>query len=406
MKNSLEQSIIKNLPQVDPNTKYWLVRGEGGAFYDDFLINDYIAIGWNEISVKEVNQNVGNSDLIRSKLISVKGLLSNTRNKRKMGSAAKQMIKFQSDIRPGHIILVPSYNSEIFSVGIVRGEAYTEKDEDKLITCPYTKRRHMEWIGKFNRYQADPLLQKVVYAAHTVSEITQYKSYINRATFDTYVEGENMHMTFHVKHSEGIDLEVLSDLLRSYNDLNKILYPDDKVKIRINVQSPGPIELIGAVMTVGSIAGFIWNNSPVASKIALEVKKTLKHGGKFSKQKGGFSIEIPNRQEIENRQSNEERRLKMEEEQHALAMRKGEEEIKTQKLENVKNGLEIIETAKKVLPPEATEPIINFVDSLAKLEGEYPKEFTRAVEQSVVEYSEEDSSNLKGEGQNDLTEKL
>ncbi|EOS7999122.1 hypothetical protein DW624_RS00835 [Enterococcus hirae] len=385
MKNSLEQNIIKNLPQVDPYTKYWLVRGEGGAFYDDFLINDYIAIGWNEISVNEVNQNVGNSDLIRSKLISVKGLLNNTRNKRKMGSAAKQMIKFQNDIRPGHVVLVPSYNSEVFSVGIVRGEAYTEKDADKLIVCPYTKRRHIDWIGKFNRYQADPLLQKVVYAAHTVSEITQYKSYINRATFDTYVEGENMHMTFHVKHGEGIDLEVLSELLKSYNNLNKLLSPEDKVKVRLNVQSPGPIEIIGTAITVGSIAGLIWNNSPIASKIGVELKKTLKHGGKISMQKDGLSIELPNRQEIENNQSNEERRLKMEEEKHNLDMKQKKEEIRAKQIENVKNGLEVIEKATNVLPQEVTDSIIDFVDSFAKLEGEYPKEFTKAVEQSLVE---------------------
>lgn len=108
MENIIQESIIRNLPQFDPNTKYWLVRGEGGIFYDDFLINNYIAIGWNEISAEEVDQNVWNSDTIRAKLISENGLAFNSKNKRKMGSAAKQMIKFQNDIRPGHIILVPS----------------------------------------------------------------------------------------------------------------------------------------------------------------------------------------------------------------------------------------------------------------------------------------------------------
>lgn len=102
-----------------------------------------------------------------------------------MGSAAKQMIKFKNEIRPGHIILVPSQNSERFSVGEVVGEVYSEEKEQKLLACPYVKRRKIKWIGKFNRFKADPLLQKVVYAAHTVSDITQYKSYINRATFDT-----------------------------------------------------------------------------------------------------------------------------------------------------------------------------------------------------------------------------
>ncbi|WP_438845406.1 hypothetical protein [Enterococcus sp. AZ091] len=81
------------------------------------------------ISAEEVDQNVWNSDTIRAKLISENGLVFNSRNKRKMGSAAKQMIKFQNDIRPGHIILVPSQNSERFSVGEVVGEVYSEEKE-------------------------------------------------------------------------------------------------------------------------------------------------------------------------------------------------------------------------------------------------------------------------------------
>ena len=62
-------------------------------------------------------------------MISENGLVFNSRNKRKMGSAAKQMIKFKNEIRPGHIILVPSQNSERFSVGEVVGEVYSEEKE-------------------------------------------------------------------------------------------------------------------------------------------------------------------------------------------------------------------------------------------------------------------------------------
>ncbi|EMF0421933.1 hypothetical protein IL099_002886 [Enterococcus hirae] len=205
-----------------------------------------------------------------------------------------------------------------------------------------------------------------------------------------------MHMTFHVKQDEGIDLEVLSDLLKSYNNLNKLLSPDEKVKVRLNVQSPGPIEIIGTAMVVSSIAGLIWNNSPVASKIGIGLKQTLKYGGKFSKQKDGFSIELPNRQEIENNQSNEERRLKMEEEKHNLDMKQKKEEIRAKQIENVKNGLDVIEKATNVLPQEVTDSIIDFIDSFAKLEGEYPKEYTNAIEQSLIECDEKKEQENSG----------
>ncbi|MCO5476561.1 hypothetical protein IGJ28_002318 [Enterococcus sp. AZ091] len=59
MENIIQESTIRNLPQFDPNTKYWLVRGEGGIFYDDFLINNYIAIGWNEFLQRKLIRTFG-----------------------------------------------------------------------------------------------------------------------------------------------------------------------------------------------------------------------------------------------------------------------------------------------------------------------------------------------------------
>ena len=194
-----------------------------------------------------------------------------------------------------------------------------------------------------------------------------------------------MHMTFHVKHAEGIDLEILSNLLKSYNDLNKLLYPEDKVKVRQNIQSPGPIEIVGMAMTVGSIAGLIWNNAPVSSKIASGVKETLKYGGKFSKQKDGFSIEIPNRKESENAQKNEERRLAMEEENHEIKKELLKEELRAKKIENAKSSLDLIEKVNSKLSKEAVNSILEFVDNFEKLGGEYPEEFTKALEKTDLE---------------------
>lgn len=393
MKTYFNPSIIENLPQMDPKTRYWLVRGEGGNFYNDFIINNYIAIGWNEITVEEVEKNSYNSDLIRTKLILDNKLRDDTKNRRSMGSAAKQMIKFQSSIRPEHIVMVPSVNSTRFVIGVVKGETYTEKESSKLMVCPYEKRRRVEWIGSFSREQADPLLQKIIYAAHTVSEITQYKSYINRAAFDTYVEGEKMHMTFHVKHEEGIDLDTLTNLLDSYNEINKALYPDQKVKVRLNLQSPGPLEIIGLTAVVGSIAAIIWYRSPIASKIKVGMKEVLKHGGKLSAGKDGVSVELPNRQESENTQKNEERRLTMEEEAHASEMELKNEQIKSQKIENAHKQLELLKEIKEIIPEEAEKPIKKFVENFDYLDGEYPEEFSKALGITTDSQNEKDIAN-------------
>ena len=40
---------LLNIPMIDKNRKYWLVRTESGKFFEDFLFNNYIALGWDKI---------------------------------------------------------------------------------------------------------------------------------------------------------------------------------------------------------------------------------------------------------------------------------------------------------------------------------------------------------------------
>jgi restriction system protein len=358
-----------------------MVRAESGIYYEDFLLNNYIAIGWNEISIKDIEETSYNSDLLRSKLIILNNLANTTKNKRRMGSAAKQLIRFKESIKEGSIVLVPSENSIQFAVGIVTGPVYFEKNEDSLSDthCPYTKRRPLEWVGTFNRNQADSALQKIIYAAHAISDITPYKGYINRALFDTYVEGNQMHMTFNIKHQDSIELEPLADLLQSYKDMQKLLFPNEKLTIRLNLQSPGPIEIIGAVTTIGSIAGLVWYNSDIASAIKTEGAKVLKNGGKFSFGKNGLSVELPNREEKENEQKNRERELKMAEDVHEMDM--------------IERKIDIMSKAASMAE--------KFGYNLETLDGFLPTEFTKALEAQ-----QKDKNNTLNSSKNDHPIKL
>ena len=38
------------IPIIPDERKYWLVRTKSGIYFNDFYLNNYIAIGWDEIS--------------------------------------------------------------------------------------------------------------------------------------------------------------------------------------------------------------------------------------------------------------------------------------------------------------------------------------------------------------------
>lgn len=39
-----------NIPIFNGETKFWLVRSNGGAFFDEFISQNYIALAWNDIN--------------------------------------------------------------------------------------------------------------------------------------------------------------------------------------------------------------------------------------------------------------------------------------------------------------------------------------------------------------------
>lgn len=399
MKNYPIEQVLKNIPKTNPDNTYWLVRAESGTYFEDFYINNYIAIGWNEISMKEVHDFSYNSDLIRSKLMSIHHLTDNRSNKQSMGSAAKQMIRFQEELRPGHVVLVPSESSDSFAVGEIVGEVYTETDEDLLGIphTPYSKRRKIRWIGRFPRSRFDPAFHKVIYAAHAISNVSDYRGFINRAVFDTYIEDNDMHMTFNLKRTEGVELSELVNLLSSYEKIKDAYYPDEKIDIKINLQSPGPIEFIGPAMIVASITGFIFYNFGVPSVVStplVRIGKRLRYGGKLSVGPGGVSTELPN---IKQTQLDEDR-LEMEKEAHKEKMQDSRVNrtilVTQHQLEVIEKKVDLLDKLETDDNKEEIKAAKNgFISQLISLDGGIPEEYKNAVDK--VESL--DNKNQKGE---------
>lgn len=53
---SLEVSNINEYVQtVRQDNNYWMVRTMGGAYYEEFVQDKFITIGYNEILLREIN---------------------------------------------------------------------------------------------------------------------------------------------------------------------------------------------------------------------------------------------------------------------------------------------------------------------------------------------------------------
>ena len=39
-----------NIPKIDEDTNFWMIRTKRGFFFDEFVTQGFIAIGWNSIT--------------------------------------------------------------------------------------------------------------------------------------------------------------------------------------------------------------------------------------------------------------------------------------------------------------------------------------------------------------------
>lgn len=251
----LTTRITDRLPHVSSENDYWMVRADGGEYYNDFLYHNYIGINWNEISLEDIEKCKANTEeikqLLRDKL-DPKNYPNDELSNKQIGTWAGQLSRFYNKMKINDYVLVPSEGSQSFLVGRIKGEAYEETQEqlDDLRAASqykisnYFKRYPIKWIGKFNRQEADSALYKIIYSHTTLTNINEYRKYINRALFPAYISDDKLHLTFTVNRSEDIKSKSLGEFVYKFSEINQLIHEDNSPDTRINVQSPGIIEMI------------------------------------------------------------------------------------------------------------------------------------------------------------------
>lgn len=255
--NILFEKVQYQLPSVDSAKDYWFVRAQKGLFYKSFLTGGYIAIGWNYITLE---------DLERLDEDSIKGKIKEfDKSIEKPGSAYSQMMKFAYGLNVGDVVIVPSESPNDFLIGEVTSRPYTESDaniEAASNVCPFNKRIKVHWLGIIPNRDIDPQLYKLVYSGHTITDANPYKKFINRGLYDTYIDHDHMSLTFKVQEENNIDAFGYSAFLHTVLQMADIVkkasgMEDEKVVLRTNVQSTGPIELLGNPTVLIPVLTFI-----------------------------------------------------------------------------------------------------------------------------------------------------
>lgn len=247
---------FSSIPTINSNTNFWMVRAKRGFFFDEFLRNEYIAIGWNLITKSMLSMS-----LTRTQADALKKRIKDEYGESKPGTALNKCDRFCYEVKAGDIAVIVDNRRIAFAT---IGEYYEESNPNLTVElekqihnqiekanpnidkfeCPYIKRRKISVIRVLNAEDAvSPYLQSAMARNwHSLSDLSEYADVILSGCFDSFVYKDKLTMTFRVTQRN--DINVL-DLANFVLDSAKILSSNhpEKVTVKTTLHSPGDVIL-------------------------------------------------------------------------------------------------------------------------------------------------------------------
>ena len=246
-------NLFFDLKALNQDTKYWMVRTMSGSYYGDFLRNGYIAVGYNDISLDVINSLPANENLAKEQLKEkIKKIRVELRN---IAYPTSQLLRFTRDIKCGDIVIIPSSGATHVAIGTVESDVYedTNPNIDSEHKCRFFKRRRINWKLSCRRGKLPPSLQLMFNSRHILSDVTNYAPYVDSVINDFYVKDDTVHMVLNIRTKDDVSFDdffnlkaldfLVDDFCRKYPQYAEGVNPDDRIIMKVQMESPGSLRL-------------------------------------------------------------------------------------------------------------------------------------------------------------------
>ncbi len=240
--------------QFNSRAKYWLVRAEGGKYYDDFKYNHFISIHHNRVTLADLQTT--NLLLTTEKTIEhykqqiIRVYEDEELSKHQITFTAKRLYSFVEDMSIGDYVVVPSFKSNYFLIGQITSDVYEKDLPDEQVTPNHDyeqsddiKRRNVKWINEVPRRKVNSkFLYSTLTVHHTIFNITDLSRYIDGLISPLYFKDGKLHLWLRVNTKDPITSSMWKSL---YSIIDEYKNPeiDEEIIATSNVESPGEITL-------------------------------------------------------------------------------------------------------------------------------------------------------------------
>ncbi|QYK62568.1 hypothetical protein [Paenibacillus sp. S25] len=264
--------------EIPEDRQYWFLRTEGGLFYKDFFHNNFIAIGYNEIESPFELLSLARKEAYESIRYFYPDI-------NKPGKILNQIERFYNQMNINDVVMIPGTASNTIAFGIITSNVYLKDQSEDNDECYFQKRRTVKWVKEISRSQMDPRLYPMIRPHNTISNANQYGTFIDKTIHDFYFKGDKAHFIIDVKTDQNISLQEFRDLIDGIYqtidivnelDITEEKYTHEDIKLKINVQSAGTVELLTnhwlLMLIAGGVIGVIFgvDFSIIGQKIKTE----------------------------------------------------------------------------------------------------------------------------------------
>ena len=236
------------------SAKYWLVRAEGGKYYDDFKLYGFISIPHNHVPLDILQETF--SHYTEEEIISFYKQILAADEKgqdlsiRQITYNAIQIYSFAKEMSVGDYVVVPSSKSNHLLIGQITSDIYEKDIPDGQVTLNHgyeqsrvMKGRDVEWINEVPRSKVNPkFLYNALRVNHSIFNITDLSKYIDGLISPLYFKNGKLHLWLRVNTKEPINSSMWKSLY-SIIDEHKNPEINEEIIATSNVESPGLITL-------------------------------------------------------------------------------------------------------------------------------------------------------------------
>ena len=231
----------------------------GGDYFDEFINQKYVAIGYNEVSLEALRDiHMDDNALIRLLKENIKDLYPEAL---RPGHISSQLLRFCNGIAVGDILVLPGFNSHRLAICRVTGEPYEVQSITGL--CPFSKRIPIDVLRITNRTRLPAKAQLMFNSRHPISDITEYASYIDSGLLDFYNKGDETHLLLKVNTESDVTVDQYACLFEflklavQYCNENNMKASEGDVVIKTQMESPGFVHFISKNKNILFAVGFL-----------------------------------------------------------------------------------------------------------------------------------------------------